>query len=299
MSPGAVLAFDIGGTRIKSAVVVDGRVVGLRRDPTPATYAATLECLPELGTEQRATQPAVTHVAACVPGIVNADGRIASLPGKLPGAEGQNLRTALEDAFHLPASVCNDALAYGSGEAVAGAGRGQRRVVVVTIGTGVGVTVCEDGVPLGEGPFGGGILGGQIPILAEGGGLRDTSGRSGTIEAVCRAERLVDYTREAGGAAFSPTEVMSALAEGDPAAGAGVARYRALLAQALVALAHAHGPDVIVVGGGPAGPGSAILEGIEEVMTPRLFGNYRVRVRLAEGGDGAALLGLAHLALTT
>jgi glucokinase len=227
---------------------------------------------------------------------VDADGTIVALPGKLPGAEGSNLRAFLESRFGMPASVRNDAVAFGAGEAVHGAGRGLSRVVVVTIGTGVGVTVFEGGGPMGEGVLGGGILGGQVPIAEEGGPYEDTSGRTGSIEALCRADRVVDYMRDAGGTATTPVEVFAALEARDPAAIAGLARYRLLLTRALVALAHAHAPDILVVGGGPAGAESPLLDGVEDAVNRRLFGNYRTRVRLSQAGDAAALFGLAELA---
>jgi len=289
------LAFDIGGTRVKAGIVEAGAVTGLRVEPTGATFDEALGVVGRLGDALLAENPAA-HVAACVPGIVDGDGTILALPGKLSGAEGASVRDFLAARFSLPATVCNDAIAYGAGEAVLGAGAGFDRVVVITIGTGIGVTVFEGGRPMGKGPFGGGALGGQVPIAGEEGLYQDTSGRTDTIEAYCRVDRIVDFSRDAGGTATTPRDVFIALRAGNQSAIDGVGRYRQGLTRALVALAHAHAPDILVVGGGPAGPGSPLLDGIEGAVNERLFGTYRTRVRLAAGGDSAALLGLGQMA---
>lgn len=285
-----VLAFDLGGTRLKTAAfdgatpdAVDARdVSGSIDDVLAALEAAGREAL---------GGRVPTAVGLAVPGLVH-DGVVVSLPGKHPGIEGCDLVGFLTRAFGARAVVLNDAIAYGIGEATVGAGRGCARAVVVTLGTGVGVTVIEHGRPLGSGPLGGGLMGGFIPIADEPGGFRDTNGGTGTIEALCRADRLV---YECAGVHTSVHEVYAAHARGDEAARAGVARYRRNLARALAALASAHAPDVIVLGGGPVAPGNPILPGLADEVNAQLFGTYRVGVAAAGLGDAAALAGLGRV----
>jgi glucokinase len=234
-------------------------------------------------------------VGLCVPGLVNDRGIIVSLPGKLDGIEGFDLPEFLSQEFGRPSIVVNDALAYGVGEATEGAGAGFTRVVVTTIGTGVGVTVVEDGRPLGGGELGGGILGGQIPISEAVEGHVDTSGRPDTIEALCLAQRIVDYTNDAGGSFSSVKEVYRAHRQKDPAAVEGIERYRTNLTRGLVALAHAYAPDVIVLGGGPMTKDNPVLPGLGQEVSSRLFGSFEVELRLATLGDAAALFGLARM----
>ncbi|GAC1333553.1 MAG: ROK family protein [Candidatus Dormibacteria bacterium] len=261
---------------------------------TPPSFDAALATLKAAG--DRLRDEPMGMVAVCLPGIVDESGEVLALPGKLPGAEGRNVRQWLSQAFGLPATVTNDAIAYGAGEAILGAGRGHRRVVVVTLGTGVGVAVFDGGKPAGSGPYGGGILGGQMPIDRPDPRYSDSSDRSGTIEALCRAQRLVDYAAEEGSQATTPEAVIAEFGRQAAAAAAGVERFRGHLVRALVALAHAHAPGALIVGGGPAGPGSPLLEGIEARVNAQLFGGFSTRVLPAEGGDSAALLGLACLA---
>lgn len=274
------LAVDLGGTRLKAGRLVDGVPV----DVVACEHGG--DWLPALREVVR--QAAADEVALCVPGIVGG-GRVRSLPGKLPGIDGADLAGLL--GVRVPVLV-NDAVGYGIGEAVRGAGEGLSRVLVVTLGTGVGVAVVEDGEPLGRGPLGAGVLGGQLPL--SGGGLRDTAGRdtagrTGTIEALCRADALVAHVPGADGVAAAYDALMSE----NPAAVQGFSRFRADLVRALTALCLAHAPDAVVVGGGAARP--SLLTGVEAAVRDGLWPGQSVVVRVAVLGDAAALHGLGEL----
>lgn len=281
---GPVLAFDLGGTRLKAGVVDGPRaaraVVGVGAWPVGETADSALEVLHEVG-RKLAERRDLDCVALCVPGLVE-EGVVVSLPGKLPGLEGRDLAALMRKMFNVGAVVVNDALAYAWG--VAGAGR----TVAVTIGTGVGVGIVDDRVPLLAGRYDGGILGGQIPIADGAPDETDTSDRPGTIEALCRAQRIIDCANRAGGSFETVESVYGG--------GGDVAEYRGRLARALVALAHAHAPDAIVVGGGAMPADSPVFAGLESLVNKSLFGTYGVRVAPATAGEWAALIGLDRLA---
>lgn len=269
------IAVDLGGTRLKAALLAGtgvGEVIAVEHG---GAWLAALRSVVQ--------RFSAVEVALCVPGIV-ADGRVVSLPGKLEGIENAALGELL--GVRVPVLV-NDAIAYGLGEACAGAGRGASRIVVVTLGTGVGVAVVEDGAVLGRGPLGGGVLGGQLPLVATGGA--DTAGRSGTFEALCRADALVAAVPEAVDVASAYALVSAS----GPDAAPGFSAYRAALVRGLTALALAHAPERIVVGGGAARP--PLMDGLEPAVQAGLWPGQSVEVRLAERGDAAALHGLAAL----
>jgi glucokinase len=286
----SVLVMDLGGTRLKAGVSDGERMVSTRVVDVPPSGGreSLLSTIESIGRDLLREAP-VRGVGLCVPGLVE-DGTLVALPGKLGGLEGVDLSRFLRETFRAErTAVCNDAVAYAIGESVDGAGRGCRRTVVVTIGTGVGVTVVQDGAPATPGAFGGGILGGFIPI-ADGGSDTDSAGGTGTIEALCAARRIAD-----GSGYATVPEVYEACARGEAAAVAAIERYRVHLARALVALAHAHAPDRLIVGGGPMHDGNPITPGIEVIVNERLYGSYRVEIRLSSLGDEAALVGLVHL----
>lgn len=293
-SPGGALCFDIGGTRIKAGSVDgDGRIVESAVKDTPGTIDQVLDVVKHLA--QELTSSPVKRVGICVPGLVDEEGTVTDLPGKLEGIVGFDLRGAVRRITGCYPVVVNDAAAYAVGEASFGAGRSAQRVVVVTIGTGVGVSVVEGSKTLGAGILGGGILGGMIPI-SDDDTFQDSGGHTGSIEALCCASRIVDFSNVEHGSFSSVADVYSAYASNDARARAGIARYRLYLARALAALAHAHAPDVIVLGGGPMQKDNPVTEGLEREVNDLLWGNYSVSLRLAELGDTAALVGLAKLA---
>ncbi len=295
MSEKWVLAVDMGGTRTKLArASTAGAVEGLTVVPTPATADDALAVVISAGREVLAAHE-LLGVGLCVPGLVDDDSRVAALPGKLAGIVGRDLAGELRAVFGAPVRVVNDAIAYGVGEATAGAGKGSRRVVVMTIGTGVGVAVLEQGRPITGGPLGGGLQGGQIPIGAGDPRRLDTSDHADTLEAHCRAQRLVDYAVDAGGAYASPEEVLAAYDAGEPAARAGVEEFRAALVLGVRALANAHGADAVVVGGGPLTDSGRLLDGVEAAVQEQLWPTHTLVVRRATLGDSAALVGLAAL----
>ena len=246
-----MLAIDLGGTRIKAGVVPGGPVeVVAHASPTLAGALARLEDVLE-----RVAPEGCDVVGLCTPGVVD-DDQIVALPGKLSGAVGFDLVGWLTACTGGRAFVVNDAIAYAVGEAADEPGR----TLVVTIGTGVGTCVVEDGRPLGKGPFGGGQLGGQLPLTDH--GPLDTSGRAGTIEGWCRADRVDEPD------------------------------YAGWLARGMAALCLAYAPDTLVIGGGGARP--ELIDTLD--LAPLLWPGQQVAVRAARHGDAAALLGLARLA---
>lgn len=285
----SVLAFDLGGTRLKAGLVEfdERRVHEFRVTPSAPTAEEALARLGEVG-DEIANRGAYERVGLCLPGIVG-ERRVDALPGKLDGIVGRDLVDWLERRFDAPAVVANDAIAFGMGEATCGAGRGHARIVVVTIGTGIGVSVLQDGRPVTPGPLGGGLLGGQIPIDDGTRGPRDTNGKRGTIEALCAGRRITQLAPSFG----SIPEVYAAAADGDPRATSALDAYRRDLARALAALAHAHTPSRFVLGGGPLPEGNPVMPGLAELVADWLWPGYSVEITGAELGDDAPLLGIA------
>src|SRR3954469_8369842 len=289
MSTGScVAAFDVGGTRMKVGVVTDGQVEQLPSRVTAGfDGAAGVDLLVAAVRDVQARSP-LDAVGIATPGIVD-NGRVIVLPGKFPGLVGLDVAGAVSDIAQVPVRVVNDAIAAGVGEATVGAGGGHSRVVVMTIGTGIGVAVVEDGRPVSAGPWGGGLMGGHMPIASPDEGPFDSNGGRGTIEALCAAERLMDAARAAGSDAADVPGLLAQWSHGEETARRAVASYRRSLEQALVALAHAHTPSVIVVGGGPVSTSSEwLLGGMTEAVGRRLWqGQHRAGRAGGPGGAGA------------
>ncbi len=286
-----MLAIDLGGTRVKAAMFDRGAVGDLVVVEHGAeTLDSALRAVDQV--VGRLAPHGVDAVGLCVPGLVDDDSRVVALPGKLDGIVGADVVGWLRHRTGGTATVVNDAIAYGVGAA----GDLPGRNVVVTIGTGVGTAVIENGEPLGKGPLGGGLLAGQLPLTAD--GPPDTSGRRGTIEGWCRADRLLAEVREAGCAVEDVPAAYDAALAGHPAAVAGVQAYRGWLARAVAALCLAYAPEAVILGGGPVRPDGMLVDGLADQVQPLLWPSQNVRVLASEHGDAAALVGLSRLART-
>jgi len=298
-APGTFLAFDAGGTRLKAGVVSreTGEVLRMTTVPTgPQCDRSLLQIRIVEAASSLAPKGGFQGIGLCVPGLVNQAGVVVELPHKLPGLVGFDLPGFLQETFGQPSVVVNDALAYAVGEAHYGAGAGFGRCLVITVGTGIGVGVVEGGRPMGTGIVGGGILGGHAPVDPVIPAEDDCWDPSvGTIEAHCRAQRILECANEAGGTFQSIPELYAAHAAGISEARAGIEQYQRELARGILMLTFAHGPDRIILGGGPMTAESPILHGLESLIHRRLWKVYRPSVTVAKLGDGSALAGLARL----
>lgn len=98
----------------------------------------------------------------------------------------------MEQEFHIPTEVLNDANAAALGEAWIGAAKGKKDVVVVTIGTGVGGGILMNGkILLGASGFAGEL--GHIPVQYE--GEMCTCGNRGCLEHYGSTSALVRKVR--------------------------------------------------------------------------------------------------------
>ncbi len=296
------LSIDLGGTRIKLAVLREGQI--LRDDvfavqsdaPLPRILAVLEEHVKQL--LQSAPEP-VAQAALAFPGIV-ARGQILSVNGKYEEAVGFDWHAWCRRCFALPLRIMNDAAAALTGEIRFGAGRGAQSAVIMIIGTGIGAAAALNGeVP--EGPHGPlGVLGGHIAIE-----MKEPRpcicGSTGCVEAwagtwairrqasasprfyescLCRAPR-VDYRALADG-----------VAQGDALSRELFDTAVRALCMGAVNLVHAFFPDVLILSGGPTHI-PALCERITSYVHRHAWTPWgQVEVRIADRPEASVLLGL-------
>jgi polyphosphate glucokinase len=155
--PPTVLCFDVGGTKLKAALVADGQMISprVRVDvvyPMPPTGVDGLVqrlvlLAKELGPADRVSVgfPGRVHKGAVLTGHKFTGGG----PGHDPDPElvqqwkNFDLRTVLSEALDLPVRVANDADIQG-----AALSQGKGFEITITLGTGVGSALLYDGVLL-------------------------------------------------------------------------------------------------------------------------------------------------------
>jgi glucokinase len=300
-----VLAFDIGGTRIKAGLVAHGRVLAsvIASTDDSGQAAKAHAQLVSLGRSvSRGTQ--IGAVGISVRGIVDPKaGVIVEVNPPLRCLIGEPLAAWLETAFGVPTRIENDARAYALGELRYGAARGATELVCITIGTGIGVGVASGGEIL-RGPRGmWGILGGHFTVVVDG---PDCScGNRGCLEALIGAQGIAADAAGRLGAGersvlssndLEPATVFAAAAGGDAVARACVHRFTDVLGAGVVSLVHAYDPDVVVIGGGVSASADQFLPRLRDYVSLRAwtYPKGRVRIEVSELGDGAALVGAAE-----
>lgn len=297
LGPGdAVLAFDVGGTHVKSALVdADGRLLGVRRDATrrdpEGPGEAVAAQLAEIGEELRASASHVCPVAAgvSVPGIVDEAARRAILSSNLGWRDAPiyELTTA---ALALPVAFGHDVRGAGAAELRLGAARGCSDAIVVTIGTGIAATIILDGRVHAGGGYAGEI--GHMVVDSE--GEPCGCGGRGCLETISSASAIARrYAHATGTPVSGAHEVVERLAAGDPAATRVWHDAVSALGDQLQRLAVALSPEVIVVGGGLATAGEPLLGPLRERLSADASLQRPPAVVPSELGPDAGLIGAA------
>ena len=211
----------------------------------------------------------------------------------------------LEKKAGLPVRLANDADCAALGEVVAGAARGSSSAMMITLGTGVGGGyVLEGKIRSGFQSLGGEF--GHMKIMLD--GEQCSCGQKGCWEAYASATALI---RQAGRAAEEHPEsllakaeklegktVFQALAAGDATAKAVVERYAEYVGVGLVNLINSLYPEVVLLGGGIAGAGSALLDPVRNYVLRNFFvgdAELAPQIRKAELGNDAGIIGAAAL----
>jgi len=279
-----VLAFDVGGSHVASAVCwgSDFHLGPVSSAPHSATHTseAFVNLLYELGTKARIGldgHNGISGAMLAVPGPFDLQAGVSLMRHKLPYLYGVDLRQALAARFGLrPAQVrfLNDADAYLLGEVGAGAARGFRRAVGLTLGTGIGSAFAVDGELVTEGP--------GVP---SGGEIWNLPYRGEIVEDFVSSRAIVgNYERRTG----KKCEVvdLAAAALSDPAAKQAFIEFGDHLGIVICTLLVAFRAEVIVLGGGISRSANLFLPAVQAHI-----GDSPIQLRVSELKDKAALVG--------
>ncbi|HVX09035.1 ROK family protein [Humibacter sp.] len=291
----AVVAFDVGGTDMKAALVdEDGRLREKLRVPTPLAEELTGERVVEeaarLARLLAERHPDVHPAAAglLVPGHVDDVLGIGVFAENL-GWRDFPFRDSAEAALGVPVGFGHDVRGAGEAEHRLGAARGFDDVLVVTIGTGIAAAVFVDGRL-----YTGGGLAGEIGHDRVADGPLCACGGHGCLEAVASAAAIARrYAARSGRTVAGAKEVLELKRSGD--ANANAAWEGALDALAL-GFSHAVAllaPQAIVIGGGLSEAGDELLDPLRERLDDVLTFHRRPLLIRASIGADAGLYGSA------
>ena len=266
------IGIDLGGTKLL-AVVADaaGTVMAEILHPSGDGAEAVLAGLAGAVDKLTRSGAGVEAVGVGVAGMVDFDGCVSYAPN-IPGIEGLEVRTRLEEACGLPVAVDNDANVAALAEVLHGAARGCHEVLVLTFGTGIGGGIVTAGRVL-RGGHGVAAEVGHFTIDPD--GPPCACGGRGHWESFASGTALGRMGREWAARGEAPGVL--ARAGGDPAAvtglvvgesaAAGEADGMALLdayahwvAVGLGGLVNIFDPELVVVSGGLVTLGDLLLD---------------------------------------
>lgn len=273
----AVLAFDLGGTKLAAALVEGARIVERRETSTDRTGGpeAWIAAAAELARDWTYSQAGIA-----VTGLVRRGLWRALNPETLPVPDDFPLVRDLRQVLGVPVTARNDAQAAAWGEYRFG-GRGEGELIFITVSTGIGGGIISGGRVL-DGRAG---LAGHIGITPI-----DTTDGVVRLEDIASGSALARLARADG----TPSAITAAASRGEVWALALLDAVVAPLALALRRLQLEFDPDWFVIGGGLGlAPGYLDRLTYHLASVPALM---RPRLRAAALGADAGLIGIADLA---
>lgn len=311
---GAVVALDVGGTKIAGAIVLyDGNdtcptLYCERTIPTNASRGgnAVLESITNLAQQliAEADDLPLLGVGVGTAGCVDpATGAIASANALMPGWTGQPVASHLEKKLRLRTAVMGDVHAHALGEARWGAARNMESCLLVAAGTGLGGAYVTNGRVLRGFHGVGGHLGHSLHPAAA--GLPCSCGSVGHAEAVTSGTGIAALYQERPVTDQLDTSLLgSAIAA---RAEAGEEKARDVIAFSGHTLGEAIGswcnildPQIVIVSGSVTKAGAlwhaSLEEGFASQALPPLIDTPIIAAQL---GDKAPLIGAAENLLDT
>jgi len=289
-----VAGVDVGGTKT-SIVVIDDRDRVLYEHVTPTDRSALVGQIVGLVDDaRRRLGQDVAAVGVAIPGHVDPEDGSVSLAVNL-GVTRLRLGPMLETELGVPIFVEHDARAAAlwlSEQAAHGAAQASASVAFLAIGTGISAGVVLDGALL-RGDNG---LAGEVGhVVADPDGMICACGLRGCLETIAAGPaigRQADEMMTAGRSSVlaphsSAADVFRASSAGDEVAIEITDRVAVHLARAIRSLALTLGVRRVVIGGGVAAAGAALLEPIQSSIA-----RERAASPLAEAALGDATVEL-------
>lgn len=302
------------GVRGTTIVVADaaGDEVGRLQRPTvkkraPEALARLAEQIHQAIDQSGIAARRVAAVGVCVPGLVDADTGVCLLAPNL-GWRNVDVRGPLTAALKVPVFVHNTAQAVAVAENIEGAGQGVNDLVLLYIGSGIGAGIVSDGKLFhGAAGIAGEIGHCEIPGASE----KCNCGKTGCLETVASGPAIVKAAQKAlvkrkssalskiPSADLTSAAIGAAAAEGDALAKELLAEAGHQLGIAASWLINLLNPEVLVVAGGLASAGEALLGPLRETVSQGALPQSAasVEIKASALGQDAEARGAVLLAL--
>jgi glucokinase len=303
-----IAAIDIGGTKIAVGMIDDeGRVLTQQSTPTDAArgYADALSrTLNLLRRVERDANANITGIG------IGSTGPVDPLTGEfgdmdfLPGWQGCNIVSYMQQAFNVPVALENDGDASALGEATWGAAKDKPRLIYITVGTGIGGGIILDGhlyrgVDHSHPELGHHVMEATTGPACSCGfrGCWESLAAGPAMSAWLQANATQGYPHKDSPQteALTTKRICELAREGDTLALQCVAREARYLGLGLANLINCFTPDVIVLGGSVMNSADLFLDGIHKTIREgcRYVPFKKTKLQMASLGPDANLIGAA------
>lgn len=265
-----MLALDIGGTFIKSAVIgSDFAITEESKFPTPKSYAEFIDAVAAL-----ASRADIAGVCAALPGGYDFSSDTVFAPN-LQFINSSHFKTELVNRISKPVLIENDANLAALGEYYTGEAGS---LIFITLGTGVGGGYIANGELIRSSVTSFEV--GHMAITPN--GRLCGCGRRGCLDEYCSSSGLIATYRDIAGdtSDMTPEKLAILAGNGDDAALKTFDTYADELAFALINIANLFTPDKIKLGGGLSELSKYFLPRCMGMFDRDLFPAYKGRVKL-------------------
>jgi glucokinase len=302
------IAVDIGGTQIRAGLYPrDGlEPIKLERASTRHPTATPLERMIELIASIWPEDNKVAAIGTAAPGPIDPRLGIIREAPNIQGWVNIPLRKHLEDHFHVPIALGNDANLAALGEWKYGSGKGHHDLLYLTISTGIGGgVIIDDRLMVGANGLAAEL--GHVTVLP--GGPLCGCGLHGHLEAVASGPAIARWAEQElqrgvptsliPGPGLTAKAIGMAAATGDELAIAALARSGTFIGRALADYLHIFNPSIVIIGGGVSQAGSFLMDPIRTSINENVISPYytdNLILTTAALRDVAGLMGALALA---
>ena len=159
MNKNCVLGIDLGGTKISAGIVKEDQLEKISSTKINAggSEEEVLQHLFDITDELM--NDSVTSIGIGVPGLIDLERGVVYDVMNIPSWKEVALQKHMQDRYHLPVYINNDANCFALGEFYFGKGKGYNSVIGLTVGTGLGAGLILNkklfvGKNFGAGEFG-------------------------------------------------------------------------------------------------------------------------------------------------
>ena len=304
------IAIDIGGTQMRAAAFPpEGyQPIQVQRIPTQTSGASPQERLVQLIKTVCPPNEDIASIGVAAPGPLNPKTGVIYTSPNIAAFRDFPIVGYLQEKFHVPVFLDNDANLAAVGEWQIGAGQGHDHLIYLTISTGIGSGIISDGHLL-QGEQGMAAELGHVTVMPD--GPLCGCGHPGHLEAIASGTNIARWIKEQlnQGAESSlqntkkitAKTIAKAANHGDQLAGAAFEQAGSYIGLALASFLHIFNPSMVIFGGGVSKSGHLLLDPVKRavkkhVINPKYTDNLTITT--ADLGDDAGMIGALILART-